>query len=155
MGQTASRENSSKVFKPQTPVEVSSRLSETIEANTETDFVRNQRTSKYIEDQVAERMAKARAEAEAELKQAESKIKEIDEGRLSKSDSNKVKGQLEKLHSELSSRPKKGALDKASEAARQKLIECFEKNKNRPLDCRAEFDDFHAQVKRMEELLEL
>lgn len=155
MGQTTSKENNVKVFQPQTPVEVSERLSNTIQANPETDFTRNQRTSKYIEDQVAERMYKARIEAEAELKQAEQKIKEIDESRLTNSDSNKIKDQLEKLHNELSSRPKKGALNKASEAARAKLVECFEKNKNRPLNCRAEYDDFHAQVKRMEELLEL
>ncbi|PRT53396.1 MICOS complex subunit MIC19 [Wickerhamiella sorbophila] len=155
MGQTTSKENNSKVFQPQTPVEVSGRLSNSIQSNPETDFTRNQRTNKYIEDKVAERMYQARIDAEAELEQAKQKIKEIDEGRIAKTDSKKIKDQLEKLHNELSSRPKKGALNKASETARAKLIECFEKNKNRPLNCRAEYDDFHAQVKRMEEILEL
>lgn len=148
MGQTTSWDAGTRVYSR--GVEVSDRLGDALDRTVDSDFLRKQQHSKEIEDEVAERLRQARLKAEASVEDAKQRVSLVDEARLEIANSHLIAKGLEELHTELANRPRRGLLSADTEAVRQKLIDCFVKNRRRVLDCREEFDQFKQQIQKLE-----
>lgn len=152
MGQSSSKPLNSKVYN--TPeVAVDKSLRSDLEANSETDTVRQLYSEKYIEDRVAERLYEERTAIEKQLQQNSSKIADISDARIEETggiDSRELRKKVSELHKELTSRPLRGQLDAEGKHAREKLVECLTKHKQQPLKCREVFAEFQNEVSRVE-----
>lgn len=152
MGQSSSKPLSPKVYDAP-EVTVGKSLRSDLEANPETDTVRQLYSEKYIEDRVAERLYDERVAIEKQLEENSSKIPEISDARIAETggiDSRELRKQVSELHKELTSRPLRGQLDNEGKAAREKLVECLTTHKQQPLKCREVFAEFQGEITRIE-----
>jgi len=128
-----------------------------LESYPETDMARKLATDTKIEDGVAKQLYEDRAEARAALTTSLNSVPSLSVDRLGGEvadggDSTlEMRKKVQALHKELTGRPRRGQLDSAGAAAREKLVECLVQNKSQPLNCREAFAAFQAEVTRTEE----
>lgn len=91
-------------------------------------------------------LKKLQDEAVVAVRQAAEKISDLTDDKIGTHDSISLQQRLDALQTKLDSRPKRGAMDDETLEARQKVVECITRNKDRPLNCKKEFSDFQARV---------
>lgn len=146
MGQVPSKESGPRVFEPKEKFDVGQNLENALEKNSNTDYLRQQVTDKYIEQLVSERLRQLEFETYSRAKYAESHVPELDESRIGENDSPHLQERLKQLDDEFQKRPKIGQLNSKEESVRKTLTDCLLKNSEKPLHCQEEFENFRELV---------
>jgi MICOS complex subunit MIC19 len=147
MGSTSSKvQTQEKVFLPKTPTEFSGSIIQKLDSSLESDYTRSQFTDKHIQDRVSSELKQLQGEAADFVNKATEKIAELTDERIGQHDSSSLRQRLEALQHKLDSRPKRGALNEDTLQARDRVVECITKNRERPLNCKKEFSEFQSLV---------
>lgn len=149
MGSTTSKPTEARVFQPKTPVDFSETLLSQLESSNETNFTRKQLGERFVEQKVANRLAELEEET---LKKFENKL---DDSLIKKDDENdpltsrSLNEKVDSLEQRLSALKEKDDQKRAKFAnhpARQQLTSCLLENKDKPLNCYNQMENFKKLV---------
>lgn len=152
MGAQPSKPAETKVYVPETPVNFESKLIAQIDNSTETDFTRTQKAERYLQEKVSAKLADLEAEA---LKEFESKLSSstLPDDFNSNSSTNTlstalVNEKVEQLKNRLAKLEEshKAKSTESVVATKKSLTECLLKNKEKPLNCYDEVEQFKKAV---------
>lgn len=152
MGAQPSKPAETKVYVPETPVNFESKLIAQIDNSTETDFTRAQKAERYLQEKVSAKLADLEAEA---LKEFESKLSSstLPDDSNSNSSTNTlstalVNEKVEQLKNRLAKLEEshKAKSTESVVATKNSLTECLLKNKEKPLNCYDEVEQFKKAV---------
>ncbi|CAH03057.1 Mic19p [Kluyveromyces lactis] len=150
MGAQPSKPAETKVYVPETPVNFESKLIAQIDNSTESDFIRSQKAERYLQEKVSAKLSDLESEA---LKEFETKLQSsiLPDDSKSAGDAlstklvNEKVDQLKVRLSKLQEAHKAKSTDKVT-ATKKTLTECLLKNKEKPLNCYDEVDQFKKAV---------
>lgn len=147
MGSTSSKvQTQEKVFLPKTPTEFSGSLIQKLDSTLESDYTRSQFTEKHIQDRVSSELKQLQLQAADLVSKASEKVTDISDDKLGQHDSKSLGERLDALQEKLNARPKRGVLNEDTMEARDRLVECITTNRERPLNCKREFNEFQSLV---------
>ncbi|CDO91988.1 unnamed protein product [Kluyveromyces dobzhanskii CBS 2104] len=150
MGAQPSKPAETKVYVPETPVNFESKLIAQIDNSTETDFTRSQKADRYLQEKVSAKLADLESEA---LKEFETKLRSSILPDDSKTESDKLSAtlvndkvdQLKNRLSKLQESHKSKSTENITKS-KKTLTECLLKNKEKPLNCYDEVEQFKKSV---------
>ncbi|KAG5361190.1 hypothetical protein CJU90_2565 [Yarrowia sp. C11] len=154
MGAGGSKEEQpkSRVFVPQTPVEFSSSLINSLESSLESDYTRSQSAGQLVQQKVSEELAKVQYQAQEALALAKKNLEQAEKNEVAETDSVSsadLAAKFEALKNKFETSTYVTELDKETDSVRETLVKCLQDNKGRPLDCYEEVEQFKAKLRTL------